>query len=368
MNDRSGRWGRGLRDKRSKFRKGMGIRRGAACLALLLLLTAVTGCGSTRVVFTTGLGENEVFRIEEAVCTLPEIMVYLSNTQNQYEAVYGPEVWEISHNGVTLEENVKEMVLARIARVKTMYLLAESKGVELDSTEREMAAQAAEEYYGSLSGSDVQRLGADEDLILQMYEEYALANKVYQLILKDVNPEISDDEARTITVQQIMIRTYTLDGTGSRVAYTEELKDTAYKKAREIRELAVSEGQDFLELASRSSDDPVITCSFGKGEMDPAVEEAAFSLETGEVSQVVESEDGFYIIKCINTFDREQTDANKLEIVEERRREVFGQEYDAFVEGLSRSMNEKLWQQVGIFRNEKVGNAEFFQMYEKYFS
>lgn len=43
-----------------------------------------------------------------------------------------------------------------------------------------------------------------------MYREYALADKVYTFIIKDINPEVSDDEARTITVRQILIMTYSV--------------------------------------------------------------------------------------------------------------------------------------------------------------
>lgn len=336
-------------------------------LALAVCLWALAACGNTKVVFTTGFGKDEVFKIGSMTCTLPEIMVYLTNTQNQYEAVYGEEIWDVSVEGVSLEENVKEMVLAKIAQIKTMYLLADSKGVTLTESEQAMVEQAADEYFGSLSDAETEQMNVDRDVICRMYTEYALADKVYRYIIQDINPEISDDEARTITVQHILLRTYTTDGTGSRVAYTDEVKKAVYEKACEIRQMAVSEEMDFLDLASRYSEDPNITYSFGKGEMDPAFEEAAFALETDEISQVVESESGYHIIKCINTFDREQTDANKLEIVEERRREVFGQEYDAYVEKLSRSLNEELWEQVSFLHDENVKTAAFFDVYEKYF-
>ena len=49
----------------------------------------LTGCGQNvgkmKVVLTTGFSKNEVFRIEEVSCTVPEIMVYLTNIQNRYE-------------------------------------------------------------------------------------------------------------------------------------------------------------------------------------------------------------------------------------------------------------------------------------------
>lgn len=347
--------------------KGKFFGKISCCLAAILCALSLTSCSSARVVFTTGFGENEVFRIDSAVCTLPELMVYLTNTQNQYESVYGSEVWNISLDGVTLEENVKEMVLAKIAQIKTMYLLAEKKNVKLTEEEQTKVEQAAQEYFRSLNDTEVELLGVDQDTVIRLYKEYALADKVYEYIIQDVNPEISDDEARTITVQHILLRTYTTDGAGKRVAYTDELKKNVYQRACEIRELAVSGEQSFLDLASRYSEDAAVTYSFGKGEMDMAFEVAAFSLETDEISQVIETESGYHIIKCINTFDREQTDANKLEIVEERRREVFGQEYDAFVEKLNRGINEKLWQQVIFIHDDNVTTSSFFDVYDKYF-
>lgn len=343
------------------------IRARVLVAALALTVTTLSACSSARVVFTTGFGENEVFRIGSTGCTLPELMIYLTNTQNQYEDIYGPDVWNVSLDGVTLEENVKGMVLAKIAQIKAMYLLAGEKGVELTDAEQAQVEQAALAYFQSLNDTEVELLGVDLDTVSQLYREYALADKVYQYIIQDINPEISDDEARTITVQHILLRTYTYDGTGTRVVYTEELKKHVYERACDIREQAVSGEPNFLDLAARYSDDITVTYSFGKGEMDAPFEEAAFALETDEISQVVETESGYHIIKCINTFDREQTDANKLEIVEERRREVFGQEYDAFVEGLNRSLNEELWQQVTLLSDENVITSDFFDIYEKYF-
>ena len=210
-------------------------------------------------------------------------------------------------------------------------------------------------------------MGVRASTIEQLYREYALADKVYRYIIQDVNPEISDDEARTITIQHILIRSGTMDDGGNRVPYSDELKREAYGKALEIRRMAAEDGEDFLDLASRYSEDSVITYSFGKGEMEAAFEEAAFSLETEEVSEVIETEAGYHIIKCISTFDREETDANKVKIVEQRREEAFGQEYDAYVETLTRNLNEELWETVNFIYDEDVKTQNFFEVYEEYF-
>ena len=344
----------------------------ALALAFSLGLPIFTACGGdgsgTKVVFTTGFGDDEVFRIGNVSCTKAEIMVYLTTTQNQYESVYGSEVWNVALGDVTLEENVKETVLAKIAQIKTMYLLALSKEVNLDEKEQEQVRQASEEYFQSLNERERELMGADLKTIQQLYTEYALADKVYQYIIQDINPEISDDEARTITVQHILIRTYTLTVAGEREPLPRDLKQAVYEKACEVRELAVNGENDFVDLASRYSEDSTITYSFGKGEMDKNFEETAFQLETGEISQVIESDSGYHIIKCISTFDREQTDLSKQVIVEERRREVFGQEYDEFVDTLVRNLNTTLWEEIILLHDPEVTTTNFFEIYAKHFS
>ncbi|MBQ8598094.1 MAG: peptidylprolyl isomerase [Lachnospiraceae bacterium] len=338
----------------------------------LWLAVFLCGCGrlteDTKIVLTTGFEEDEVFRIESMSCYMPEIMVYLTNIQNQYESVYGAEIWEKDLGGTSLEASVKETVIAQIAQIKTMNLLAERHGVTLDESELKLAAKAAEEYYGSLSETERQALGATEETICRMYSEYALAHKVYEYIIKDINPEISDDEARTITVQHILIKTYALDGTGKKIEYSESSRADAREEAEEILELARQEDSDFEELVLQYSEGETGNFSFGKGETEAVFEEAAFNLEKGEISDIVETEYGYHIIKCINTFNREETDANKIKIVEKKREEVFGQEYDVFVATLTRNLNTELWETVSLIRSEEITTNTFFEIYNQYFS
>jgi peptidyl-prolyl cis-trans isomerase D len=73
------------------------------------------------------------------------------------------------------------------------------------------------------------------------------------------------------------------------------------EKARGVLEQARSEG-DFAELAREHSDDTSASNGgdlnfFGRGQMVPEFEEAAFSLAAGEVSDLVRTNFGFHIIK-----------------------------------------------------------------------
>lgn len=348
------------------------MKRRTGCLLALVLCLAMllTGCGSstegTKVVLTTGFDKDEIFRIESASCTLPEVMVYLTNTQNRYENIYGAQIWEKDLRGTTLEQNVKDVVLAELAQIKVMNLLAANYEVTLSEKEAELAQKAGAEYFASLNETEIATMGADEKQIVQMYTEYAVADKVYRYIIKDINPEISDDEARTITVEHILIKTYSLDSSGQRVPYNEEEKAQAYEKVQQALKEA-REGTDFESLVSKYNEDSRSIYSFGKGEMETSFETAAFDLGTGEISDIVETQYGYHIIKCISTFNREETDANKIKIVEQRRKEVFSQEYDAFADSLTRNLNKELWDSVSLIHDENVKTTDFFQIYNESF-
>ena len=97
-----------------------------------------------------------------------------------------------------------------------------------------------------------------------------------------------------------------------------------------------------------------------------SLEDAGFALATNQVSEVIKTADGYYLLKCISTYDKEQTDANKECIIQQRKDEAFSQEYDVFVEKLSKKINEKLWNSTEFLKDEAVDTDDFFEVYEKY--
>ena len=128
----------------------------AVLLCLVMLLSA---CGGKQIVLTTGFGEDEVFRVEGQRCVKAEVMVYLYNLHEQYESAYGSGIWNAGGEGVDLKQNLKQTVLARIAKVKLMNILAERYQVSLSSADITKAQQAAQMYYSSLSAGELELMG-----------------------------------------------------------------------------------------------------------------------------------------------------------------------------------------------------------------
>jgi foldase protein PrsA len=89
-------------------------------------------------------------------------------------------------------------------------------------------------------------------------------------------------------------------------------------------------GADFAELATEHSIDPGSKVKggdlgfFGRGQMVPEFEEAAFNLKVGEVSEVVQTQHGYHIIKLADKEEPLTLEDDKEEIKEM----LFNQEFN----------------------------------------
>jgi peptidyl-prolyl cis-trans isomerase C len=95
---------------------------------------------------------------------------------------------------------------------------------------------------------------------------------------------------------------------------TPEEKAAAKEKAEKLLK-QVREGGDFAELARENSDCPSKAQGgnlgfFAKGQMVPEFEKAAFGMQPGQVSDVVETQFGYHIIKVI---DRKEANVTSFE-------------------------------------------------------
>lgn len=342
------------------------MRRNVILATILIMVMLLAGCGDlsdVRVVMSVGMSKDEVFRVDDMTCSRTEMLVYISNIAGEYVDVYGRDIFEASVEGETLGENVKQLALAKVSQVKVINLLALDRGLEPTEELLSVINEATDEYLESISEEELSRYQIDRDKIYDMYYEYGMSKLMYSTIIKDINPEISDDEARTITVEHILLKTFDIDENGNRVELDSFTKEEKKRLAEELVQ-RIEGGENFETLAAEYSEDENLTYAFGKGEMDAVFENAAFNLSSGEVSGVVETEFGYHIIKCISTFNREITDENKVKILKNRRDQAFRDIYDDFEENVSRELNDKIFDSLPDMKDERIGSKNFFDVFE----
>lgn len=312
-----------------------------------LLLVNLEGCtmGNAKVVVNTDILNNEVFKIREEICTLPQARVILTNYQNMYASMYGLDLWERKFEDNDLETYVKDLTISRLAQIMAMDYLAQDREISLTDEEKKKIRNAAADYYDSLNDAEKEYMQVKQADIEKLYTRYGLANKLYTFLTQGVNDEVSDEEARVMEAQQIFV--------------------TDENKAKEVQQ-QLKEGGDFLSVANLYNEASETEVSFGKNDVAQEVAQEAFNLENEQVSRKIKTENGYYFIKCINHYNQEKTDANKSVILEKRRKEAFDDVYQEFLTNLPSEFNEKVWEKVTVEINEEVKTNSFFQVYEKY--
>ena len=167
------------------------------------------------------------------------------------------------------------------------------------------------DVYKRQSEEEVSALKVSQEEIQTMYEDYCLADKAYEQITGDEAVEISDDEARIIQIQQIFV--------------PEE------NQAKELKN-KLDNGEDFESLAANYSKASQTTITIARGDKDQTYEEVAFNLGNDEISDVFADNNGYYILKCLNTYMESESEANKEKVARQRKTERFHAIYSDLME------------------------------------
>lgn len=319
------------------------------CLALVLVLAGCTiKSPSTTIRVNKEFKENEIFYIEEEVCTLGEAKLFLMNQANLYSNRYGEEIWDAEFEGKPLYSYLEENIYDFMVRLKSMVLMAAEQGIVLTEDDNTLIGLAADDYYGNLSTAEKTYTGATLDDVTDAFADYFLANKLFASLTDDAQREISDDEARVMTIQMI---------------YLPKGNDTLIQ---ELYQRATKDKEDFLSLAETYSKHQWIEEKVCRGELKEEVETAAFALATGEISKVITCDDGFYLIKCVNNYEKELTAQHREELIDEWKQQIFKTEYDRYVRTLYMRTNDPVWEKIDFSVNAPEGKVSFYSCYEEY--
>ena len=316
-----------------------------ACVCALSM--ALTGCqiGNKDIVVSGTLSSRQVFTLDKSACSLKEAKVYLANYQNIYGTAYTIDLWQHDFGDASLLDYVKDITLEELTRVYTMDLLAQSQEVTLSEDETAKVAEAAKEYYASLSEDETAYMDVAEADIAEYYTHYALAQKLYHSLTNGVNEEVSDDEARVMEIMQIYV--------------------TDEDRAHEV-EQKLAQGDDFASVANNYNELSAIQVTVSRDDLPDEVEEVAFQLDDNAVSGMIAAGNGYYFIKCLNKYNEELTKANKSNIVEKRGKEAFDDVYNEFVASLSSRLNTDLWDGIELTTDGSIQTNSFFAVFEKY--
>lgn len=135
------------------------------------------------------------------------------------------------------------------------------------------------------------QLGLDKLMQMEMTKEQLTVSDKEAKDFYDANPKNFSQEEQ-VRASHILVSTQGKD---------EEGKAEAKKKIDDLLK-KVKDGGDFAQLAKDNSDCPSSAKGgdldyFGRGRMVPAFDQACFSMKVGDISDVIETQFGYHIIK-----------------------------------------------------------------------
>lgn len=289
--------------------------------------------------------DDVVLKVGKEEVTYREILLYILQIKNQYEPSLGNGIWNYSVvEGETFEQVAKKEVLNQITELKILKQQAETMEISINDDELFEIKQEAKEYMGKITKEDQETYGIKEDMVIKVLSDNYLAQKVFSIATNEVDTNISDEEAKQIRLERLVVLTKGEDRNGLKVDMSEEQKQEALNRANQLLE-QTNAVEDFRAFCESNSDFSEVELTFGSGD-DKEIEEPAFSLAEGQVSGVIETSYGYVILKCVSTFDEEATAQHKEELIAERQNKAFGEKYKTWSSEYKVVQNTEKWDKI----------------------
>ena len=252
-------------------------------------------------------------------------------TIDEYEKEYGSDIWgkTIETDGgieMDVEEMARREVISNIVQTKALIAQADEYKISLTAEEQAQAEQEAEDFYNSLTDEQLKETGMEADTPSRVLQENALAKKIYDHVMSDSSAEVSDEQARMTTFYDMFFECYYEDDFGNIVVYSKDKIAEQKQKADDA----------YTSIKQQLSDNPNLNITFlghtnnlryaGSHTMskDQILEnygqevlDTLYDMQDGDISPVIETENGYHIFQMTYLTDEKATAMNKAELTKE---------------------------------------------------
>lgn len=251
-----------------------------------------------------------------------------------------------------MEDEAKKSTMQQILQTRVLCDKAETDGISLTEEENAKVREAVDAFMENEHLVEV--TGATKELAERIYTQNALANKVYETMVQDVDTNVNEEDFLRKTLEYIKIsekedtteetteaetgatEEVSQQETGETEAETESAEDAEMKakmmEAAESIQSEIEAGTELDAIKEEYKEAEFDVYSFnGVGISAEDTEEykkTAWNLAAGECS-IYEGEDGvIYVLHLLNDKDEEKTQAAIKTEIEKRTAELFQTRYE----------------------------------------
>lgn len=278
--------------------------------------------------------------------TYSEAMVYVMLYKSDYAGLLSKDVWSYEvEEDRTFDMAVKECIINQIVKSKIIEYGATKIGVVVEPDEKieieDKAIECYKEVFEKLEG----KYGITQAVVKDVLYDNYLADKVYEVATNDVDIVVKDSESKVPIVKQLAVLYKGYDAEGHKI---DRSKQRAHEIIVEAQNKILQEEMTFTETALEYSDLSDIELKLTVDASSTTIKRAAAKLNKDELSDIIETREGYYLLVCVDENDEDEEKDNIERIIQLRQDEIFAKKYDEWLNSNEIYIVSDLWNMISM--------------------
>ena len=326
-------------------------------IALIIAVCALVGYDQLKPELILTVNDEKIY--------LNDAMYYIYNAETSavmydglYQQVYGCSYWDyVDDDGNTGSDLAKTEIMNNLTEDIVIYLMATDAGYTISDEDKKSGEEKYTELASNLSSKQKLKTGMSKKDLTEVLTKQAMIDRYKKDIIASCNldydsikGEISKEDYREYDIQYYHVSTVTSDEEGNQVAVSETEKAAALEKIQSIAETAKT-AEDFTKIVDTETDQSVTFTEDGSfteanGLFGDAVDKKVKAMKNDEISEVLEGEDGYYVVKMMNNNSTASYDQAVEDAVSSAEEEAFQGKYDEQSGNYTVTVNDDVWDMI----------------------
>lgn len=290
--------------------------------------------------------------MKETVYDIYQVETQYNMYSQLYQQMYGKTYWEmedVDDAGRDGASAAKKQVMDAVKQREILCMEAKKLGYDLTDEEKNTIGENVKQARENLSAKQKKLDGLDEKSLTTAFEKNALAEKYRQVIISEsgidreaLKASVSKDDYHQYTMQYYKVSNK--EGTGEdKKDVSEEQKQKNLENMKALQEKSKT-AEDFTKLVEKEDETGIST--YQQEELlQKDMEDSTFltkklrnkliKMQNDEISDVIEGEDGYYLVKMVNNDDPAAYDEQCKTVVSDEETKQFNTRYNQIKAGYS---------------------------------
>lgn len=284
-----------------------------------------------------------ILKVDGKNYNLKDLSYYFYTVESKYasyNSMFGGESWDlpISEDGTTMREEAKKDAVNESLRAIILSNEAVKKGYKLTEEEKKTVKTTVDNLYKQLSKTVIRKNHFSKSYLTKMIEGTTLVTRYRQdklaeaKIDKDkIKAGVSQEEFRQYKVEYFYAATESTDSDGKTKKFTDTEKKNVFDKLSSYYDKSKTT-KDWSKLVPTTETAIIYkTLDFIKEDtttFSDDVKAKIMKMNNGDVSELVESTNGYYIVRMIDNNSKARYDSEVSAAIATAENQAFDKVYE----------------------------------------